>query len=205
MNPYTQEMQENDTPDTAASFDHLDLDLVVKVASHTVFSPFFTFFVPLIYKGVGHSWTDTTLLIPSLWFLLMTVIWFLRFVANKWRNAGTPGKLDWGDQVIVITGGSSGVGALLAETLAMRQCTVAVLDLKPIDTENDNINYYKCDIRNGKAVEAVAKQIDKELGPPTIIINNAGVVQGKLIIDLTEEEVQQSVGMACRLLDIDFP
>jgi NAD(P)-dependent dehydrogenase (short-subunit alcohol dehydrogenase family) len=36
----------------------------------------------------------------------------------------------------VITGGSSGIGALLANTLALRHCTVAVLDTHPIETEN---------------------------------------------------------------------
>lgn len=55
-------------------FDNLDLDLVVKVAAHTVFSPFFTFFVPLIYKGVGSPWTEPTVYISSAWFLLMSTI-----------------------------------------------------------------------------------------------------------------------------------
>jgi len=113
------------------------------------------------------------------------------FVANKWRNAGTPGRLDWGEQVIVITGGSSGIGALLANTLALRQCTVAVLDIHPIETDNYNINY-KCDVSDWKQVESVAKQIKEELGRPTIIVNNAGVVQGKLILDLTDEDVKQT-------------
>jgi hypothetical protein len=58
------------------------------------------------------------------------------FVANKWRNSGIPGYLDWGEQVIVITGGSSGIGALLASTFALRHCTVAVLDINPIETDN---------------------------------------------------------------------
>jgi NADP-dependent 3-hydroxy acid dehydrogenase YdfG len=31
----------------------------------------------------------------------------------------------------------------------------------------------------------------KQVGDPTVIINNAGVVQGKLITDLTPEDVRQ--------------
>lgn len=58
------------------------------------------------------------------------------YLSNKWRNNGTPGRLDWGEQVILITGGSSGIGALLANTLAVRHCTVAVLDLHPIDSDD---------------------------------------------------------------------
>jgi len=173
-------------------FDNLDLDLVLKVAAHTIFSPFFTFFVPLIYKGVGSPWTEPTVYLSSAWCLLMSAIWLSRFIANKWRNAGTPGRLDWGEQVIVITGGSSGIGALLANTLALRQCTVAVLDIHPIETDNYNITYYKCDVSDWKQVESVSKQIQEELGRPTVIINNAGVIQGKLILDLTDEDVKQT-------------
>jgi hypothetical protein len=56
------------------AFDNLDLDLVIKVASHTVFSPFFTFFIPVIYKGTGQPWTEPTVYLSSAWCLLMTTI-----------------------------------------------------------------------------------------------------------------------------------
>lgn len=187
MNPYQEEYD-----NSSAAWDQLDLDMFIKVASHTVFSPFFTFFIPFIYKSTGLPWSDPTLQAFSAWFALMALIWLCRFVARKWRNAGTSGLLDWEEQIIVITGGSSGIGALLAETLAMRQCTVAVLDVKPTKSEHDNINFYECDVSDWTQVSTVAKQIKKELGAPTVIVNNAGVVQGKLIVDLTEEDVKQT-------------
>ena len=37
---------------------------------------------------------------------------------------------------MILTGGSSGIGELLANTLAVRNVTVVVLDIKPIITEN---------------------------------------------------------------------
>jgi len=87
-------------------------------------------------------------------------IGFIRWCSLLHRNHenfffGSP-LLDWGEQVVVITGGSSaclfalischnetvnltgacGVGELLANTLAVRNVTVVVLDVKPIVTEN---------------------------------------------------------------------
>ena len=76
-----------------------------------------------------------------------------------YRNQGSllvgPGPLDWGEQIVVVTGGktscvstlsrrlcsiilsgSSGIGELVANTLAVRNVTVVVLDVKPIVTEN---------------------------------------------------------------------
>jgi hypothetical protein len=47
-----------------------------------------------------------------------------------------PRPFEWGEQIVVITGGSSGVGELLANTLAVKSVTVVVLDLKPIQTQN---------------------------------------------------------------------
>lgn len=76
--------------------------------------------------------------------------------------------------------GSSGIGELIANTLAVRNVTVVVLDVKPIVTENcellaaslvtshlnghsDNITYYKCDVSKWEEVEQVAKTIKEEV------------------------------------------
>ena len=44
---------------------------------------------------------------------------------------------------------------------------------------------------DAKQVEATAKKIRDEVGDPTVIVNNAGVVKGKLLLDLTEEDVHE--------------
>lgn len=65
---------------------------------------------------------------------------------------------------------------------------------------------YTCDVSNYKEVEAVAERIRQDVsfglkpvfpmltnqvGDPTIIINNAGVVKGKLLLDLTESDIKE--------------
>ncbi|KAG2038744.1 hypothetical protein BDR03DRAFT_1009495 [Suillus americanus] len=66
----------------------------------------------------------------------------------------------------------------LANTLAVRNVTVVVLDIKPIVTENYNIAYYQCDVSKWEEVEAASKKVIEEIGQPTMLVNNAGVVQG---------------------------
>lgn len=82
---------------------------------------------------------------------------FLRWYSRLYRNQGSllfgPGRPDWGEQLVVVTGGtfrhamcarnlnivaqgSSGIGELIANTLAVRNVTAVVLDVKPIVTEN---------------------------------------------------------------------
>ncbi|KAJ8503171.1 hypothetical protein ONZ45_g11094 [Pleurotus djamor] len=182
--------------DPSPIFDSLDIDLVVKVLAHTAFSPFFTFFVPLFYLFLGASVKDSVVWLSGLYCLSVSAFWFFKWYSRLYRNQGSllfgPGRFDWGEQIVVITGGASGVGELLANTLAVRNVTVVVLDVNPIVTENYNISYYKCDVSKWEEVEAVSKTIIEEIGQPTVLINNAGVVQGKLILDLSPEDIRQT-------------
>ncbi|KAF9503765.1 hypothetical protein BS47DRAFT_1374453 [Hydnum rufescens UP504] len=180
-------------------FDSLDIDLVVKVLNNTAFSPFFTFFIPVLYWSQNQSWSAPTVFWSTAWFLLVCIFSLLKLTSNLWRNGGNifspyERRLSWEDQIVLITGGSSGVGELLANTLAVRHVTVVVLDLNPIVTENYNVNFFQCDVSKWEEVEAVSKRIVEEIGHPTIIVNNAGVVQGKTIVDLTAKDVQQTMG-----------
>ena len=106
--------------------------------------------------------------------------------------------------------GASGVGELLANTLAVRNVNVVVLDVHPIVTENcassvtlgklgtltaiyaDNITYYKCDVSKWEEVEAVSKLIIEEVSFTTseectvvdIILNVRSVTQQSSLIML---------------------
>ncbi|KAG5654612.1 hypothetical protein H0H81_011587 [Sphagnurus paluster] len=182
--------------DGSPIFDTLDIDLVVKVLAHTLFGPFFLFFIPIFYVFQGAQFTDPVVVYSSIYWVVVSLFWFTKWVSRLYRNQGSllfgPGRFNWGDQIVVVTGGSSGVGELLANTLAVRNVNVIVLDINPIVTENYNITYYKCDVSKWEEVEAVSKKISEEIGDPTVLINNAGVVQGKLILDLSPKDVQQT-------------
>jgi len=177
-------------------FDSFDIDLLVVVAKNTIFSPIFTFFIPIYYKALGASWDSSFVVLGSAYFGITALFWLVRFLSQVWRNNRDllfkPGFVDWGEQIVLITGGASGIGELLANTLAVRNVTVVVLDLNPIITENYNISFYKCDVSKWEEVEAVAKRVIEEVGHPTVLINNAGVVQGKLILDLSPDDIHQT-------------
>ena len=42
-----------------------------------------------------------------------------------------------------------------------------------------------------------ARHVDRilQIGHPTVLVNNAGVVQGRLILDLSPEDIKQSVSL----------
>ncbi|GLB34049.1 putative short-chain dehydrogenases reductases (SDR) family protein [Lyophyllum shimeji] len=189
-------MEREHSAEGSPIFDSLDIDLFVKVLEHTVFGPFFVFFIPVFYIFQGAKFTDPVVVISSIYWVFISLFWLVKWCSRLYRNQGSlffgPGRFDWGEQIVVITGGSSGVGELLANTLAVRNVNVVVLDINPIVTENYNITYYKCDVSKWEEVKAVSKKVIEEIGEPTVLINNAGVVQGKLILDLKPEDVQQT-------------
>ncbi|KAL1685740.1 hypothetical protein GGG16DRAFT_65684 [Schizophyllum commune] len=177
-------------------FDKLDIDMVVKVLTHTAFGPFFLFLVPVFFFFQGVPLDDPLIRYSTYWFLLVCFGWFVKWWSTLHRNQGSflfaPPPLDWSEQVVLITGGASGIGELLANTLAVRNVAVVVLDIAPIQSDHYNIAYYKCDVSKWEEVEAVAKTVIEEIGQPTIIVNNAGIVQAKLILDLSPAEIERT-------------
>jgi len=191
-------MEEGDT-DGSPIWDSLDIDLFVKVFAGTAFSPFFVMLIPTFYIFQGAKFTDNIVIFSAVYYVFVSMFWTIKWISRLYSNQGNlfyaPRRVEWSDQIVVVTGGSSGVGELLANTLAVKSVQVVVLDIKPIQTQNYNIAYYKCDVSKWEEVEAVSKKIIEEIGQPTVLVNNAGVAQGKLILDLSPEDIQQTFGV----------
>jgi gluconate 5-dehydrogenase len=87
-------------------------------------------------------------------------------------------------QVAVITGGGSGIGKLMAETLAEAGANIVVLGRNPEKVEQtakEISNKYKveakgysCDVTSKKAIDTVVESINQDFGHIDILINNAG-------------------------------
>lgn len=73
-------------------------------------------------------------------------------------------EVDLSEEVIVITGGASGLGLLVAEVYGMRGATVAVLDVRDLESgEARGVSYYKCDVGNKEEVARVAVEIERDV------------------------------------------
>jgi short-subunit dehydrogenase len=53
-----------------------------------------------------------------------------------------------------------------------------------------NVHYFQCDLRSPENVEAVAEKIRAEVGHPTVVINVAGVVRGKTILESQPSDIR---------------
>ena len=81
-------------------------------------------------------------------------------------------------KVILITGGSDGLGRTLTESLSQENDVIilATNEQKLIEVANsNNCNYEVCDVSNYKLVEKSIKKIIDNFGRIDVLINNAGL------------------------------
>ncbi|TWP37342.1 3-oxoacyl-ACP reductase FabG [Leekyejoonella antrihumi] len=97
----------------------------------------------------------------------------------------------------IVTGSARGIGAAVAKRLATDGMAVAVLDLdeKACQAVVDQITEaggkalaVGCDVSNEDAVGAAVDRVASELGAPTVLVNNAGVLRDNLIFKMSADD-----------------
>ncbi len=93
-----------------------------------------------------------------------------------------------------VTGGGSGIGLALAETLARRGAGIAAFDLRFSPAARDRLRracpealFFEVDVRDAAAVVAAADRAVEQLGAPDVAINSAGVQVARSFADLSSE------------------
>jgi 3-oxoacyl-[acyl-carrier protein] reductase len=99
--------------------------------------------------------------------------------------------MDFKDKVVVVTGGSRGIGKSIAESFLNDGATVFVTYKNAIDEEyfnSKNIKHHKCDVADIKAVSELVDAIVKEFGKIDVLVNNAGITKDGLLMRMSEED-----------------
>ena len=96
-------------------------------------------------------------------------------------------------ELILLTGGCSGIGKQVMEDLARTGVRVVILDInEPNFTLPANVTFYKANVTSSADIAQVASKIRDSHGEPTVLINNAGVGYDGTILDEPEEKIRQT-------------
>jgi 3-oxoacyl-[acyl-carrier protein] reductase len=100
-------------------------------------------------------------------------------------------------RVAVVTGAGRGIGAAIAERLGADGLVVACLDIDEaaaqqtatlLEGQGVTAASFAADVGDEDAVEHVVASIADRLGPPTVLVNNAGVLRDNLLFKMTAQD-----------------
>ncbi|SIR62956.1 3-oxoacyl-ACP reductase FabG [Micromonospora avicenniae] len=110
-------------------------------------------------------------------------------------------------RVAIVTGAARGIGAATARRLATDGMAVAVVDIEESATKEtvDAIVAaggralgVGADVADRGQVKAAVDRVAAELGPPTVLVNNAGVLRDNLLFKMSDADWDTVMGVHLR-------
>lgn len=106
------------------------------------------------------------------------------------------------DKIVLVTGGASGIGYLMAKKFSSEGAKVVVWDVNQqglekleseFKAEGKAIMVEKVDLTSREAIEAAAIHLAAKMGPLDILVNNAGIVSGKTFLECSPEQIKRTM------------
>ena len=104
---------------------------------------------------------------------------------------------EFASRVAIVTGAARGIGAGVAKRLASEGLAVAVVDLdegacaqvvQDIEAAGGRAFAVGLDVADEGAVTTAVERIEAELGAPTVLVNNAGIIRDNMLYKMTVED-----------------
>jgi NAD(P)-dependent dehydrogenase (short-subunit alcohol dehydrogenase family) len=111
-------------------------------------------------------------------------------------------EMDLDGRVVIITGGSRGLGFLLAREFLRQGANVAIcardseellLAERELEAIGGQVFAYRCDVSDPSEVEQFVQLVSRRLGPPDVLVNNAGVLEVGPLESMDHDDFRQAM------------
>jgi len=103
-------------------------------------------------------------------------------------------------RTVLVTGGAAGIGRLMSLDMARRGARMVIWDINQTNLDR-TVNEIReitpdagwgfvVDVTDRQAVYAAAASVKAECGEVDVLINNAGIVSGKVFLDVPDERIE---------------
>ncbi|MEZ0486746.1 SDR family NAD(P)-dependent oxidoreductase [Fibrella aquatica] len=111
-------------------------------------------------------------------------------------------KIDFRNKVVVITGGSRGLGLVLARQLAREGARIGIcartqeaLDIAAAELRayGNEVYAHQCDLTNKDQLNGFFEAVNQQLGPVDVLVNNAGVIMAGPYANTTDDDFHEAM------------
>jgi all-trans-retinol dehydrogenase (NAD+) len=105
---------------------------------------------------------------------------------------------------VIITGGARGIGRQMALKIARLGGRVIVYDVAAealeavvdeITAADGEVHGYVCDVSDRREVYRIADEVKARVGPVDIVVNNAGIISGRRLLEIPDERIEAVFGV----------
>ncbi len=115
--------------------------------------------------------------------------------ALAWYSTRVTLSLDLAGRVALVTGGSQGIGAGIAQVLVAAGAHVVTCARSAVDSPAPGTTHVQCDVRDPDAVAAMVTELVREHGRLDVLVNNAGGSPYALAADASPRFLDKVLGL----------
>lgn len=106
-------------------------------------------------------------------------------------------------KIVLITGGASGIGKIMARLMLERKAKVIIWDISQANIDEtisgfsnrEDVFCFEVDVTNIDQIQETAQKVKQEIGVVDVLINNAGIVVGKFFNEHSVADIANTMNI----------